>query len=270
MGIEKFSLAGKYALVTGGGRGIGEGIALGFADAGAAVAVTARTKEEIEKTAEKIRSRGGRAIAVACDVMKGEQVQKMTDAVWREFGRVDILVNNAGGGCPAVPFFEMDEEWWDLHVDKNLKSTFLCSKIAGSKMAEGGGGSIINISSVMGIGAHPGRAPYSAAKAGIIGLTTTLAVELAPQNIRVNAIAPGFIEVERLWKQFPNYEKTLRKTRLAKVPLGRMGVPDDVANLAIFFASDASAYITGQLIRLDGGLVTTVFYASDESRNEWL
>ena len=180
----------------------------------------------------------------------------------------DILVNNAGGSCAIVPFFDLEEDVWDLHVDRNLKTVFLCSQIVGKLMAESGGGNIINISSVMGMGPDPKRAPYSAAKAGVIALSGTLAVELSPHNIRVNAIVPGFIEVEKLWKLFPNYEQTVRKTRLPRVPLGRMGIPEDVADLAVFLASDASRYISGQVIRIDGGLITTVFYR-DDTRNEW-
>lgn len=136
-------------------------------------------------------------------------------------------------------------------------------------MVARGGGVIINIGSVVALGPHPLRAPYSAAKAGVAALTQTLAVELAPHHIRVNAIAPGIIEVPRFWKQFPNYEQTVRRARLAKVPLSRLGIPEDVADLAVFLASEASSYINGQVIRLDGGLVTTVYYKSEDSRAEW-
>ena len=269
MSMEKFRLDGKTALVTGGGRGIGRAIALGFSQAGAAVAVAARTNEEIEAVADEIVKGGGKGLALPCDVLRRDEVVALVSGVENEFGRVDILVNNAGGGCPIVPFLELEEDAWDLHVARNLKSVFLCSQAVGRSMAARGGGNIINISSIMGLGPHPLRAPYSAAKAGVGALTQTLSVELAPHNIRVNAIAPGFIEVARYWKQFPNYEQTVRPARLAKVPLGRMGVPDDVADLAVFLASDASGYITGQVIRLDGGAVTTVYYKTEDSRAEW-
>jgi NAD(P)-dependent dehydrogenase (short-subunit alcohol dehydrogenase family) len=266
---KKFTLEGKVGLVTGGGRGIGRAIALGFGGAGAAVAVAARTDEETRAVADEITAGGGKALAVHCDVLRRDEVVAMVGKVEKEFGKIDILVNNAGGGCPIVPFFELPEDMWDLQVARNLKTAFLCSQAVGRGMAARGSGVMINISSVMGLGPHPLRAPYSAAKAGVVALTQTLSVELAPYNIRVNAIAPGFIEVERFWKQFPNYEQTVRPARLAKVPLGRMGVPDDAADLAIFLASDASSYITGQVIRLDGGLVTTVYYKSEDSRAEW-
>jgi len=269
MGDQKFRLDGKVGLITGGGRGIGRAIATAFSQAGAAVVVAARTDEEIRAAADEMTASGGRAMAVHCDVLDRGQVLAMVAEVETKFGRIDILVNNAGGGCPVVPFFELPEDVWDLHVARNLKSVFLCSQAVGRGMATRGGGTMINIGSVMGLGPHPLRAPYSAAKAGVAALTQTLSVELAPHNIRVNAIAPGFIEVPRFWKQFPNYEQTVRRARLAKVPLGRMGVPDDVGDLAVFLASDASSYITGQVIRLDGGLVTTVYYKSEDSHAEW-
>ena len=266
---QKFSLAGKVGLITGGGRGIGRAIALAFSRAGASVAVAARTDEEIRAVAGEITAAGGRGLAVHCDVLDRGQVLAMVAEVEKAFGRIEILVNNAGGGCPALPFFDLPEDVWDLQVTRNLKSVFLCSQAVGRGMAVQGGGAMINIGSVMGLGPHPLRAPYSAAKAGVAALTQTLSVELAPHNIRVNAIAPGFIEVPRSWKQYPNYEQTVRRARLAKVPLGRMGVPDDVGDLAVFLASDASSYISGQIIRLDGGLVTTVYYKSEDSRAEW-
>jgi len=266
---KQFSLQGKVGLVTGGGRGIGRAIALAFGEAGAAVAVAARTDEEIRAVAGEVAASGGRALAVQCDVLDRAQVHEMVARVEKELGGIDVLVNNAGGGCPVMPFFDLPEDVWDLHVARNLKSVFLCSQAVGPRMAARGGGTMINIASVMGMGPHPLRAPYSAAKAGVVALTQTLSVELAPHNIRVNGIAPGFIEVARFWKQFPNYEQTVRRARLAKVPLGRMGVPEDVGHLAVFLASEASSYVNGQVIRLDGGLVTTVYYKSEDSHAEW-
>ncbi|MDR1935994.1 MAG: SDR family oxidoreductase [Candidatus Accumulibacter sp.] len=267
--VTKFGLAGKTALITGSGRGIGRAIALAYAEAGATVALTARTRSEIEAVAGEIAAKGGKAIAEPCDVLVGEQVKELVRIVEQRLGGIDILVNNAGGGSVISPFLDLREEDWDLHLGRNLKTVFLCSQAVGRGMAaRGKGGVIINIASVMGMGPHPLRTPYAAGKAGVIALTQTLSVELAQYGIRVNGISPGFIEVERFLKQFADYAKTVRPARLSKVPLARMGVPQDVGNLALFLASDASNYITGQVIRLDGGLVTTVFY-KDGTWGDW-
>jgi 3-oxoacyl-[acyl-carrier protein] reductase len=266
---SRFGLDGKVALITGGGRGIGRGIALAYADAGATVAVVARTQAEIDAVVAEITRKGGKAIAETCDVLEINNVEAMVKSVEDRLGGIDVLVNNAGGGSVVSPFLELREQDWDLHLNRNLKPVFLCSQAVGRSMARRGhGGVIINISSVMGIGAHPLRSPYAAAKAGVIALTQTMSVELAQHKIRVNAIAPGFIEVERFLKQSPDYAHTILPARLSKVPLARMGVPQDVGDLARFLASDASSYITGQVVRLDGGLVTTVFF-KEGSWNEW-
>jgi NAD(P)-dependent dehydrogenase (short-subunit alcohol dehydrogenase family) len=201
--------------------------------------------------------------------LDGKQVKEMVSAVEQRLGGIDVLVNNAGGGSVISPFLDLREEDWDLHLGRNLKTVFLCTQAVGRGMAaRGKGGAIVNISSVMGMGPHPLRAPYAAGKAGVIALTQTLSVELAQYGVRVNAISPGFIEVERFLKQFADYSKTVRPARLTKVPLARMGAPQDVGNLALFLASEASSYITGQTIRLDGGLVTTVFY-KDGTWSDW-
>ncbi len=265
----RFGLSGKVAIVTGGGRGIGRAIATGFAEAGATVVLTSRTQAELDTAAQEITDAGGRAEAVACDVTQADQIDSLAARVVADLGRIDILVNNAGAGCPPVPFFELPEKTREFFLATNLKSVFLCCQRCGRAMAKTGGGSIINIGSVMGLGPHPLRAPYSAAKAGLFALTRTLSVELAPFGLRVNAIAPGFIEVERLWKQFPDYGRTVRPARLAQVPAGRMGAPQDVADAAIFLASDASGYITGQVLRVDGGLTTTVFPKTDQTQGRW-
>jgi NAD(P)-dependent dehydrogenase (short-subunit alcohol dehydrogenase family) len=264
-----FGLTGKVALVTGGGRGIGRAIALAYADAGATLAITARTRSELDQVAQEIRARGAEAFVTTCDMLDSKQVSAMAAEVHRELGALDVIVNNAGGGSVIAPFLELQEADWDLHLARNLKTNFLGSQAAGRIMAENGGGNIINISSVAGMGPHPLRVPYAAAKAGVIALTQTLAVELAPRNIRVNAIAPGFIEVARFLTQFPDYARTVQPARCSKVPLGRLGVPEDIGGLAVFLASDASSYLTGQVIRLDGGLVTTVINKNSDNLEEW-
>jgi 3-oxoacyl-[acyl-carrier protein] reductase len=260
----------KSAIVTGAGRGIGRDIALALADDGFSIALLARTRNELESAASDIQNRGGEAIPVVVDVTDGNEVRSAIASVLQTFGRIDALVNNAGGGCPPVPFIEMDEPWWKQHIDRNLNSVFLCTREVVQTMVAQRSGSIVNISSVMGLGPHPLRAPYAAAKSGLLGLTSTLAVELGQHGIRVNAIAPGFIETERMWKQFENYENTLRKARLGKIPLGRMGTPPDIAKVVAFLVSDAASYITGQVIRVDGGLVTTVFSQSESAQAAWL
>lgn len=259
----------RSAIVTGAGRGIGRDIALALSDAGFAVALLSRTSDELESVAEAIRARGGSATPIVADVTKGDQVREAVAWALEANGRIDVLINNAGGGCPPVSFLEMEESWWNEHIARNLNSVFLCTRAAATAMVAQGSGCIVNISSVMGLGAHPLRAPYAAAKAGLIGLNCTLAVELGRHGIRVNAIAPGFIETERMWMQFPDYETTLRKARLGKVPLGRMGTTADIAGVATFLVSDAAAYITGQVIRVDGGLVTTVFSKSETTQHAW-
>jgi NAD(P)-dependent dehydrogenase (short-subunit alcohol dehydrogenase family) len=267
--MNAFGLNGKTALITGGGRGIGRAIAEGYAKAGANVVVTARTGNEVVFVAEQITKAGGRANGYACDVTERQQVEKLCESIMRDIGQVDILVNNAGGGSPIENFLDLPDDDWDRTITKNLKSTVICSQVFGKGMRERKFGNIINISSVMSLGPHPMRSPYAAAKAGVNALTQTLAVELAGSNIRVNCIAPGIIEVERYFKQFPNYATTVRPARIAKVPMGFLGDPADIANTAIFLASDAARYITGQIIRVDGGLVTNVFYKSDDVNGGW-
>jgi len=266
---SRFGLAGRTALITGSGRGIGRAIGEAYAAAGARVVLTSRTKSEIDAVAAAIVERGGKAHAYECDVTQRTSVEALAKAVDADVGQVDILVNNAGGGSPIVALLDISDEDWDRTIAKNLKSTVICSQTFGRGMAERGKGVIVNISSVMSLGPHPLRSPYAAAKAGVNALTQTLAVELAPRGVRVNAIAPGFIEVARFFTQFANYAGEVRPARLSKIPMGEMGDVADVADLATFLASDASRYITGQVIRIDGGLTTNVFYKTDDPAGGW-
>jgi len=257
MDLSMFALTDKVAIVTGGGRGIGRAIALGLAQAGADVVVAARTVAEIEDTAANVRGEGRKALAIPADVRNVDQVASLLDETLGLFNRVDILVNNAGGTFSA-PALEVSANAWEAIVRENLSSVFICSKIIGEAMVKQKAGNIINMSSVAGLGPYPRNAHYAASKAGIISLTKTLAVEWAPYNIRVNAIAPGIIPTsgsDSVVQERPGY----RDAQLKRIPLGRFGKPEDIIGVAVFLASDASAYITGETILVNGGLTSTVF-----------
>jgi NAD(P)-dependent dehydrogenase (short-subunit alcohol dehydrogenase family) len=246
-------LAGKVALVTGAGTGIGVGIAGALAEAGADVAISYhRSKAGAKETQQRIEAAGRRCLARAADVRRVTECQALVVAVVAHFGRLDILVNNAGVTLPE-PFLELTEETWDTTVDINLKGMAFCSQAAARQMVQqGGGGRIINLSSVHGFAAYPGHAHYEATKGGINMLTKGLAIELASQRITVNVIAPGAIEVERYFRTMPDYD---RAATAARIPLGRVGFPDDIGPLAVFLASDDASYITGETILVDGGVV---------------
>ena len=258
MSLSMFDLTDRAAIVTGGGRGLGRAIALGFAEAGADVVVCARSSAEIEDTAAKIRDKGRRALAVTADVRNVDQVTNILHETLAHFGTIDILVNNAGGGIGgSTDLLQMTFQDWESSVEMSLNSVFICSRIIGEQMVKQETGNIISMSSVAGMGPFPGAAHYGAAKAGIISFTKSLAVELAPRNVRVNAIAPGWIHTagaENFYQQNPQ----LKQDQLEKTPLGRLGKPEDIVGVAIYLASDASAYVTGETIVVNGGLTTTV------------
>jgi NAD(P)-dependent dehydrogenase (short-subunit alcohol dehydrogenase family) len=246
-------LAGRVACVTGAGTGIGVGIALALAEAGADVAVSYHGSEEgARQTAEKIRELGRRVLLRRADVSQSAEARGLVDATVAELGRIDIMVNNSGVTWPK-PFLELDEETWDQTFAINLRGMFLCSQQAARHMVrQGSGGRIINLSSVHGFSSAPRHAHYEATKGGINMFTKALAIELAPYQITVNAIAPGAIEVERYFRTMPDYD---RQKMGARIPLGRVGFPADVAPLAVFLASDEASYITGETILVDGGLI---------------
>jgi len=246
-------LPGKAAIVTGGKRGVGRAIALAFAEAGADVAVCDVVVEdgELEAVAKEIEKLGRRALAIQVDITRKADVDDMVQKVVDEFGRVDILVNNAailGDKCPLLEFSEND---YNRIVAIDLKGAFLCSQAAGRRMAEQKGGNIINIASVDAMRPSLKSSPYSAAKAGVVMLTKSLAAELAGNNIRANAIAPGWIQTEMTKKRWspPQSKKQLEAT----IPLGRMAQPSDIAAVALFLASDAAGYVTGHTLVADGG-----------------
>jgi 3-oxoacyl-[acyl-carrier protein] reductase len=255
--LQQFSLNNKIAIVTGSGQGIGRVIARTFAEAGADLVIADIRMDTAEATATDIRSLQRKAFTFQVDVRDKNQVDEMVTKTIEKFGYIDILVNNAGFGHMTVPLVEMSEEEWDKCVTINLKSTFLCCKAVSRVMMRQKRGTIINMASMAALGAYPMGANYSAAKAAIKNLTETLSVELGPHNIRVNALAPGVIETQltaELYKKRPE----LKEQRLKNVPLRRLGTPEDVANVALFLASDASNYISGETIAIKGAMATFV------------
>jgi len=242
------SLAGKIGLVTGAGRRIGQAIARRFAEASAAVAVNDLDSDAASASAASISDAGGSAAAVPADVSDSAQVATMIDTVTDLHGRIDVLVNNAGIVSPMLHFFDADEAWWRRIVDVNRTGHFLTSHRVARIMAKQGGGSIINMSSGGATRAHRCFTAYDATKGGIEALTRAMALDLGPYNIRVNALVPGAIDTSGLSLE----ERTLRGDN---VPLGRVGEPLDMTGAALFLASDDAAYITGSVIRVDGGML---------------
>ena len=246
-----FSLEGKVAIVTGASKETGRTIAIEMAKAGADVVVSARTVEGIENAAAEIRRLGRRSLAVPTDVREAGQVENMVQKAVEAFGRVDILVNNAGTDFMASAL-EMSEKGWDAMLRLNLKSHFLCSKAVIGTMMKQGGGSIVDVASAEGLRAAPSNPAYGAAKAGVINLVKTLAVEWARYNVRVNAVAPGFIETPVLPMALDGYPQ-LREV-YGRIPLRRAAKQTEVAAAVIYLASDAAGYTTGITITLDGGM----------------
>ena len=246
-------LKGKVAIITGARRGMGKADALALAKAGVKVTVADISQEECQLVVDEIKKLGGEGLAVKCDVTNEKEITEMVKKTVESFGKVDILVNNAGI-CSFSPFLKMTEEEWDKTLDINLKGYFLCAKAAAKEMVKQKSGVIVNIASVvmgqMGMG-MAGLAHYSASKGGIAALTKTLSLELAPYNIRVNAIAPGAIDTP-MAASTKTDPKTLEQT-LAMIPLHRMGKPEEIANTVLFLTSDASSYITGSIVVVDGG-----------------
>lgn len=241
-------LASEVAIITGAARGIGKAITMALVKEGAAVVIS-DVSEEIHNVAEEIRNSGGKAVSLVGNVTKMADCEAMVEAAIQNFGRLDILVNNAGITKDNL-LLRMGEDEWDAVININLKGTFLCTKAAIKPMMKQRSGKIINIASVIGLMGNPGQANYSASKGGVISFTKTMAKELGSRNIKVNAIAPGFIES----KMTEVLSEEARTGLMRLIPLGTLGKPEYVADAVVFLASPSAAYITGQVLNVDGGM----------------
>lgn len=250
MRFPNFTLNRQVAIVTGGNKGIGRTIALCLAQAGAHVIVTGRTQHELQEVCTEIKQLGNKALWVEMDVRNAMNVMRMVTQVLEAFGRIDVLVNNAGISH-VLPAEDHTEEIWDAVIDTNLKGVFLCSQAVGRQMIKQKRGSIVNMSSQAGTVGLLNHVAYCASKGGVNLLTKVLALEWAPYNVRVNAVAPTVIRTPMTDKVFA--DEDVRAEMTAKIPLGRFGEPEDVAGAVIFLASEASAMVTGHILLVDGG-----------------
>lgn len=248
-------LSGKTAFITGGGTGIGRACALRFAQEGARVAVAGRRSDPLAQVAAEIYNAGGEAMAVRCDVTDSAEVARAIENTVKRFSRVDVVVNSAGAllWTDAV---DTTEAQWQQVIDTNLKGTWLVSRAAVIEMRKTGGGSIINIASILGLISMKNRAAYTAAKTGVVGLTRAMALDHAHEKIRVNCICPSIVETDLITEMFASQPdpEAARRLRMAQIPLGRFGAPDDVAHAAVYLASEESSWMTGAALPLDGGL----------------
>ncbi|MBP2240469.1 gluconate 5-dehydrogenase [Cytobacillus eiseniae] len=253
---ELFSLKNKTAIITGGGKGLGAQMAIALAEAGANIVVCSRNLEACETFCKQLNENGVKAMAIRCDVTNQEDIQQVIDKTVQQFGTIDILINNSGTSWIA-PTLDLPEDKWDKVMNVNLKGMFLFSQAAGKIMAKQGSGKIINISSVTGIkGTNPAfldAIAYNTSKGAVNSLTKDLAIKLAAHHIQVNAIAPGFFPS----KITTAFERT-NQIILSRIPAGRFGTDDDLKGAALFLASRASDYMTGQVLIIDGGLISSI------------
>jgi len=249
--VGLFDLTGKTALITGASRGIGRAIAVAFADAGADVALVARSADGLAETAEAVTAAGRKAFVIQADVTSYDAVADAVAAAIEQLGSLDIVVNNAGGSNFMVPFRDLRLSGWDKLIQLNLSSAVYVCHAAAGHLLDRGRGSVINVASVAGVAASPTMSPYGAAKAGLISLTQSLAVEWAPGGVRVNALCPGWTATalnRTLWD-----DPVLGPATIATTPMGRWASAEEMAGPAVFLASDASSYMTGQALVVDGG-----------------
>lgn len=251
MGLNSYDIKGKVVVVTGSSQGIGKGVAIGMAGEGAKVAINGRKTEKLRAVAREIEEAGGKVLPCPADLRDFEQVKAMMQRVKEHFGRIDVLINNAGGSF-SHNLEDLSPNGFDAVVRNNLHQVFYCCSAVRPIMAEQGGGRIINISSVAGLRGTPGLGAYGAAKAGVINLTETLALEWASYNIAVNCIAPGIILTEGMEEVMASSEEVKRELE-RRIPLRRLGVPEDILNACLYLATKASSYVTGETIKVACG-----------------